>query len=300
MWSKARLEYKKCNMKACVKDAKTLKCESKVAVVLVLDGSGSLGRNGWKQTKKFAKLFISAFDGKRGNAELAVLLYSGPRTWSGVGKCMGEAKMRKGAKLDLEKTCKMKWIQHFSKDLKKAYDNVDKATWPKGGTLTSLALGTVRNELPLGRKGSRSVVVVVTDGRPLSFKRTLSASRSLRKEARLMFVPVTKFAPLKAIKTWASRRWQENVVKVNNFNKLSVGSTVDHIVANLCPKIKKLPAPGSPRPCKCYKCGQSKSHNFGTGICGRSSARCSKTKAGAGCYTNTFSSCNCKNLMTIR
>merc|ERR1719440_2210600 len=103
--------------------------------------------------------------------------------------------------------------------------------WPRGGTLTSLALGAVQSELALGRKDAQTVVVVMTDGRPLSFLRTVIAARNLRKSARLMFVPVTKYAPLKEIKTWASRRWEENVVQVDNFEALDKIDTVDRIIA---------------------------------------------------------------------
>ena len=39
-------------------------------------------------------------------------------------------------------------------------------------TLTSLALATAKAELALGRKDSKSIVVVITDGRPLSYRGT--------------------------------------------------------------------------------------------------------------------------------
>jgi len=235
-WAPSRLQYKPCNEQACVKNmTETLKCKGKIDVVLVLDGSGSLGQTGWKQTKKFSRLFVEAFDGKSMDAQIAVLLYSGPRTWSGVSRCMGESPDK--SKLDLEKDCSMRWVQHFNNNTAKTLANLKKAKWPRGGTLTSLALGTVANELTLGRKDAKTAVVVVTDGRPLSFKRTLEAAKSLRTQARLLFVPVTAFAPMKEIKSWASRRWQENVVKVNNFNDLSKVDTVDHLIADLCPNI---------------------------------------------------------------
>lgn len=232
MWSSDRLEYKKCNMHAC---HPKVHCHSKVDVILVLDGSGSLGSTGWEHTKKFAKTFTEAFESADASAEIAILLYSGPRTWSGVSVCMGEDDKPGGGKVDLEKTCKLKWVQHFSDDLAKTQANIDGMVWPKGGTLTSLAIGTAANELALGRKDASSIVVVVTDGRPLSFKRTTDASRAIRKSARLMWVPVSKFAPLKRIKEWASRRWQENVVIVDDFTKLSSVPIVDALIANMCP-----------------------------------------------------------------
>jgi hypothetical protein len=47
-------------------------------------------------------------------------------------------------------------------------------------------------------------VIVFTDGRPLSFRKTTMASHMVRKVARLIWVPVTRYAPLKSIKLWVS------------------------------------------------------------------------------------------------
>merc|ERR1719482_1492882 len=94
---------------------------------------------------------------------------------------------------------------------------------------------TAKAELSLGRKDAPSSVIVYTDGRPLSFRKTDIAARAVRKSSRLLWVAVTEHAPLKAIKSWATRRWQENLVKVNNFGDLEKPETITHIVADLCP-----------------------------------------------------------------
>jgi len=87
----------------------------------------------------------------------------------------------------------------------------------------------------LGRKDARSVVVAITDGRPLSYRATGVASKFIRKAARLVWVPVTRYAPLSKIKSWATRRWQENVVQVKDFKALEKLEVVDHLIANMCP-----------------------------------------------------------------
>merc|ERR550537_1991793 len=120
--------------------------------------------------------------------------------------------------------------------MKRVKEDIGGLSWPQGSTLTSLALMTAKSELSLGRKDEKSIVVVFTDGRPLSYLKTTAAARSIRKVARLMWVPVTEFAPLKYIKLWATRRWQENVVKVDSFEELQTPEVVTHIVADLCPK----------------------------------------------------------------
>jgi len=235
-WGKERLQYKRCNMRRCVikkkAKAKTLTCKKKLDVVFLIDGSGSLGKRGWKAEMVAAQLFVDAFAQPGSNANMAVILYSGPRTWGGVRKCVGRNKK----KVDMEKTCKIKSVTHFTKDMKKVKQLVTGLEWPRGSTLTSLALATAKAELSLGRKSAKAVVVVITDGRPLSYRNTYYAARNLRKSARLVWVPVTKYAPLRYIKRWATRRWQENVVRVRSFNALKRvrGSPVNPIIANIC------------------------------------------------------------------
>jgi len=229
-WSKERLQYKKCNMQRCA--AKTLTCHEKLDVLFLIDGSGSLGSQGWKAEIKAAEMFVDAFSGTGAQSEMAVILYSGPRTWSGVRMCTG----RNSKKVDLGTFCMVKTVTHFEKDMKKVKGLIKGLTWPRGSTLTSLALMTAKAELSLGRKDARSVVVVITDGRPLSYRNTYIASWYLRKKARLVWVPVTRYAPLRHIKRWATRRWQENVVTVKTFKDLETPVPVNRVISNICPK----------------------------------------------------------------
>merc|ERR1719446_1133906 len=232
-WDPERLEYKECNMKRCPipPEALVKKCNETFDIVFLIDGSGSLGQTGWDAEIKAAKMFVDAFSGAGANTKMAVILYSGPRTWGGVSKCFAKNKK----KVDQEKVCKIKMVTHFTKDMKKVKGLISELTWPQGSTLTSLALLTAKAELSLGRKDAKSVVVVITDGRPLSYRATGIASRNVRKSARLVWVPVTQYAPLKRIKKWATRRWQENVVKVDNFDKLEKPDAVNHVIAIICP-----------------------------------------------------------------
>jgi len=190
-----------------------------------------MGKKGWAAEMKAAQYFVGSFM-KNDQAKLAVILYSGPRTWGGVFRCVGQNQ----AKVDLEKTCRIKTVMHFTNDFKKLKGLITGLAFPKGSTLTSLALMTAKAELTLGSQKKRSVVVVFTDGRPLSYRRTELAARSLRKTARLLWVPMTKNAPLKSIKKWATRRWEENVVSVEDWAKLEKPEVITHIIADICPE----------------------------------------------------------------
>jgi len=136
----------------------------------------------------------------------------------------------------MEKTCKVTLAQHFTDDLTQVRSTINGLTYQPGSKLLSMALMTTQFEFALGDKTTRTVVVVFMDGQPLSYRKTLLASRAVRKKARLLWVVVTKFAPLASIKTWASRRWQENLVTVDSADKLAEADVGTHIVANICPR----------------------------------------------------------------
>jgi hypothetical protein len=233
-WGLKRLEYKNCNMNRCelATGALTMTCDKELDIVLLIDGSGSLGTKGWAAEIKAAQMFVDAFSVQGTKVNMATILYSGPRTWGGVFKCFS----RNTKKVDREKICGIKTVNHFTSDLAKVKEQIAGLTWPRGSTLTSLALLTAKAELSLGRKDAKSNVIVFTDGRPLSYRGTGIASRIVRKSARLLWVPVTKYAPRKRIKKWATRRWQENTVFVPTFDKLEKPDVITHIVANICPK----------------------------------------------------------------
>merc|ERR1719299_197828 len=78
-WSLKRLQYKACNMKRCKipKMSKVLHCNKTMDIVLLIDGSGSLGKKGWAAEIVAAKQFVDAFMGAKHKVEMAVTLFSG-------------------------------------------------------------------------------------------------------------------------------------------------------------------------------------------------------------------------------
>lgn len=233
-WSPKRLEYKECALHRCKTDdsAAPLECNTTLDVILLIDGSGSLGKKGWDAEIKAAKAFVDAFKAAK-KIEMAVILFSGPRTWGGVYRCVGG-----NVQATSLASCGIVQVTHFTDDLDSVSSKIAGLSWPQGSTLTSLALLTAKSELSLGRNDITSVVVVFTDGRPLSYRKTYMASRTIRKMARLVWVPITRYAPLRQIKQWATRRWQENVIVVKNFDDLEKPDVVTHIVADICPTTK--------------------------------------------------------------
>jgi len=230
--SDKRLEFMPCNTQGCTSQ---VTCTSKLDVVLLLDGSGSLRQSGWEQTKKFGQLFIKAMQGGPESVKLSVILFSGPRTWSMVRACTG---VSTGATPSMAE-CGIQIVQHFTTDMAAAVNVVAGLNWPASTTLTSQALMAAKSELSLGRKDAQSVVIVVTDGRPMSSTRTAQASYELRESARLMWVPVTRYAPMKDIKSWASKPFSENIIKLDSFWEMTDLESIGNIVADMCPKLNQ-------------------------------------------------------------
>jgi hypothetical protein len=235
-WDPTRLEYANCNVKSCKvsNPNKSLKCNTSMDVVMVVDGTPKGGKDAFALELKAANMMVEAFQGKgiQAKPNFALIHYSGPRTWSGVSKCTGKSTK----KVNMETTCKIRLVQHFTDDLDAFKGKLNGLTFVPGCKLLSLGLMTVQAEFALGKKEHRTVVIVLVNGQPLSFRKTLIASRAIRKKARLVWVAVTKFSPLKDLKKWASRRWQENLVTVKTSVELAKPETSTHVIANICPK----------------------------------------------------------------
>eukprot|EP00929_Paragymnodinium_shiwhaense_P067604 TRINITY_DN339_c1_g2_i1.p2 TRINITY_DN339_c1_g2~~TRINITY_DN339_c1_g2_i1.p2 ORF type:complete len:163 (+),score=58.32 TRINITY_DN339_c1_g2_i1:42-491(+) len=130
---------------------------------------------------------------------------------------------------------KLDWVQHFSSDKEKTLSNLKEMKWPAGaGTKTSEALDGAVAEQSLGRQEAKTVVIVLTDGKPMSPRKTKEAAERLRKSARLMFVPVTQFAPLAEFKELVSYPKEDNLFPQPHFQALMQQRTTDTIVSAVC------------------------------------------------------------------
>jgi len=229
--SPTRTELTRCNEQTCEKN---LQCDSKLDIILLMDGSASLGEEGWKATKEAVAAFLGALHGGDDFVKVGVLLFSGPKTWTDYYACTGTS----SSSVDLRAQCGLEWVSHLTTDIAPVVTAVNALTFPAASTLTSMALALTHAEMMSGgRADSPTVVIVLTDGKPLNTYKTTKAAEEVRKSARLMFIPVTSSAPLSSIKRWASQPTNENVINVEAFSDLSNSSTIDKIIADLCPTV---------------------------------------------------------------
>merc|ERR1719502_444227 len=228
--SELRLEWKECNEHECEPEGETLICHSKLDVVILLDGSASLGQEGWDATLRAGELLVKAFPGGVNESQVGVLLFSGPRTYGEYYRCMdGEQ--------DSLAECGISWVSHFTTDTEALASQVAGLEWPAASTFTSMALATAEADLQQGRADASTIIIVVTDGRPLSTSRTFEAARDLREKARVMWVPVGPNCPIEDMESWASEPVHDNMIELTDFAALEDPESISAIIADACPQV---------------------------------------------------------------
>jgi len=251
--SNERLQFQACNTMSCAEKFQLpkdtiLKCKAEVDIILVLDGSGSIRKKGWIETMKAANNLLEAMQSKDDNSQVGIQIFSGPKWGCDYFKCMGETRRSRWYRRRCAKkptanqpptpeACGLKITTQLTADKAAAKTELSKEKFPSRGTYTSGALRNVESMLRLGRPNAQSVVIVTTDGRPMDKKETAKAAKELNKKAKVVWVPVTKYAPMKDIRRWASD--EENIIQVDQFSKLAVADTINKILATGCPELSK-------------------------------------------------------------
>lgn len=235
-YDEKRFEEKACNTMACPTTKAPLTCNAKVDVILAIDGSGSMGDAGWKAVVEGAAKISRSFTGP--NAKLATILFSGPTSFMFTAYCIGMVMNSENAsQFDPLLNCGMTWVTRFDENQtgEAMAESIEKMTFPRGTTLTSMAIAEASAELAHGREDAESIVIVLTDGAPLSKMEASKQSEKLKKKARLMFVPVgDQFTDDEYFRSWASRPWEQNIVRVEDIEQLPSPNIVNKILLDFC------------------------------------------------------------------
>jgi len=241
-----RLNRKPCNIEPChevyaytVNEG--IQCKSKTDLVVLIDGSASVGDEGWNLQIQATKALIGAINVTEDSNDMSIMVYSGPRYLCEYYQCMGWHENS----LYFKTTCTMVHPDdldcgvHIVSDMTTNADelksSLESTAWPQRTTFTSKALARVESELNLGQKGGNSVVVVMTDGHPADKQATAAAAEKLSKRAKVIWVPITSAAPVDLIKEWAKDP-DENVIPVAKFTDLTQ-KVIDQITATVCPEL---------------------------------------------------------------
>jgi len=248
-----RFEEQTCNKQACevmsesgmvYKVGEPLTCEKKADIVFLIDGSGSLGVEAFDKSKMFAKQFAQAFD--KEDAQISVVLFSGPLTWWDYVDCKDNVSA--GQELtdeEMESKCGVKLAQTLSNDTTKTLETIDALPYPAMSTFTAGALHSAKTMLKFARPDAERIVVLLTDGIPMNKHLTRKAARELKKAGvRIISVPIEGLGlgtGIGFLKDLSSRNKDDNTVMVGDFHKLAEISTVNNLVEDVCGMKTKFP-----------------------------------------------------------
>merc|ERR1719336_3726072 len=105
---------------------------------------------------------------------------------------------------------------------------------PKSTTMTSLALGLAEGELFKGREDASSVVILLTDGWPMSRANTNSAAARLQQYAKVLYVPVGRSAPLSLIEEMATYPSEDHIIQAQTLASLETPEILNKIIGSTC------------------------------------------------------------------
>lgn len=233
-----RLEYKSCNNFECEAilpwNKPMLTCNSKVDLILLLDGSGSLDGNSWDKVKIMAETLVMSLNGAQDKVKMALMMFGGPNSWNDYEAC---TTYTVNQTVNKETQCGIKWVSHFTSNVSEVSTKISGLVQANTTTLTSVALGEAESELVQGRQDANSVVIVFTDAYPMSQLQTEAAARRLREKARVIWVPVGKSAPYELIEKMASKPEEDHIIQIGDMHMEHYSFVLNHIIASACPLV---------------------------------------------------------------
>jgi len=204
----SRLAYSRCNARACAAPASagSPRCALRADLVLLLDGGGDDGQQGFEDSKDFAKALIGALDLGADEARVGVILAGGPARWEAFRRC-------ESGSAEAFPSCNVRLVLPLSADRAAASQALEVLQWPAAPAYTAGALSLAANLLSQqGRQDAASLVLVLARGRPQSASRTAEEAGSLRRRARVLWLLLADGLKPAEAGRWASQPPRENVL----------------------------------------------------------------------------------------
>jgi len=236
----SRFASEECNTQSCTTllnpGQTVLTCSAMVDLIILVDSSGSLGTYGWAESKKMAEALVKSVESGPNAVNVGVIEFSGPG-WRYWRQCTN------GNPNDAvsPEMCGVQWVSRLSENASDVSKAVEGMPYLRGTTFTSLALAEAEAELIQGRKDAESVVIVITDGRPLYESATTAAATSIKTKAKLMWVPVGSGveSAVENMKQWATQPWEDNVIRVLDFASLDTPTTLNGVISSFCTQMSR-------------------------------------------------------------
>jgi len=214
-----------------------LNCRSKVDAVFLVDGSGSIPELGFVKSKEMLGKLVTGL--LAGESQAALMVFGGPLNSMSLEKCTGSDL---GIHPDVQNDCGMRWVSRFTDSRAELSQKLTQVPHPESTTMISMALAEAKSQLENGRPDAESVVIIVTDAKPMSIRKTTKAAQDLMKTARLIWVVVgpegcagcAGIDQIDQIKAWASKPWQDNIVEARGYERIPLPETVNKILGSMC------------------------------------------------------------------
>merc|ERR1719491_496206 len=131
----------------------------------------------------------------------------------------------------------MTWASHYTSNTAQVVESINSLVYPGQGTFTAAALAEADAEPVRGRPGAKSVVIIVTDGEPTSWRKTAMAANSLKDKAQLIWVPVGQnLEPdtIQRMRSWASEPPSDNVLEISTLTVMDSDTMINNLVSMWC------------------------------------------------------------------
>lgn len=234
-----RLQYSQCHKQNCTTEAQQSipRCSAKLDIAIVLDGSGGCSEAGFERTKAFAQTFISALELAPEKVQVAFTVAGGPSSWANYKSCLAGSSLQ---------DCNVRLALPLSSDAGAASAAVQQLRWPGSPAHVAGALAVAGGALAQeGRQDAQSIVLVMTQGRPLSSSRTAAAAEAIERAGkRVTWVLLGNGVPQDEAATWASQPTRDNVfmvasdpgAKLNSFIT-DTEAKISELVSAICPAV---------------------------------------------------------------
>jgi len=127
--------------------------------MLVIDGSGSMGKKNFKrQLKAWSTLVKSMKTGEKNGVKVGAVLVGGPKSWWDFIWC----------KVGWQHHCNIKAVSGLTSDADWLAKKIEGLKYPSSTFALAAGISTATNLLSTGRSHAQSVVIALSDGRPLS------------------------------------------------------------------------------------------------------------------------------------
>lgn len=233
--AKSRQRYKseQCNVQTC---AGNEICVAHQDLVIAVDGSGSMGEDGFDTLRSFAGKLVTRYTS----------MHNGTSTMKVGVVLFGNGHVRKDGSVNPPIN-----VQPLTADLTAVQQRISSMRWQRGLTNMAQALAAAEKMLLLGARGhAQSAILVLSDGRYLFKYKTSEKAKDLRdKNIQIFMAPISEYRSkeLDELRGWASQPWEANYERIPGIAALKNNEKMfaQKLLTKFCPlAVSPHPLPG--------------------------------------------------------